>query len=132
MDSNIVAALIGAGATVAAAVYTTRQMMRAAQPNEEISSRTTNESSSDLDEILERLEHYRQRATFGAVAGFLGCQPYTLFDGYPRNRRTSWVVNKDSGEPTGFNKSAMHPDLHKNPHIITNSNELKRWLSTHP
>ena len=86
----------------------------------------------DLDSILARLERHRQRATFGAVAGLRGREPLTLFDGYPRTPRTSWVVSKSTGRPTGQDGSAVHPDLFQNPHVICNSAELKAWLETHP
>jgi hypothetical protein len=88
--------------------------------------------SPDLDGILACLERHRQRATFGAVAGLLGREPLTLFDGYPRTRRTSWVVSKSTGRPTGQEGAAVHPDLFQNPHVISNGAELKAWLETHP
>jgi hypothetical protein len=122
MDSNIAAALIGAVATVTAAVITIIYTSR----------RDRSPPSNELDEILERLERYRQRATFGAVAGLLGLNPLTLFNGYPRTPRTSWVVSKTTGKPTGQGGSAVHPDLLKNPYVISNSAALKAWLKTHP
>ena len=135
MDSNIAAALIGAGATVVGAVLTiiyNRRRDHRPPSNWDSSSITPVWRSPDLDSILACLERYRQRATFGAVAGLLGREPLTLFDGYPRTPRTSWVVSKSTGKPTGQDGSALHPDLFKNPHVITNSGELKSWLETHP
>ena len=112
-------------------VYT-RRRDDSQQSSSHTSSITPDWRSPDLDSILARLERYRQRATFGAVAGFLGREPLTLFDGYPRMPRTSWVVSKSTGKPTGQDGSALHPDLFKNPHVITNSGELKSWLAIHP
>lgn len=87
--------------------------------------------SLTLDAILERLERHRQRATFGAVAGLLGREPVKLFEGYPRIPRTSWVVSKDTGLPTGQRSSETHPDLCKNPYVIRSSQELRDRLATH-
>jgi len=106
--------------------------LRMVSPELDTSSITPVRGSPDLDSILARLERYRQRVTFGAVAGLLGREPLTLFDGYPRTPRTSWVVSKSTGKPTGQDGTALHPDLFKNPHVITNSGELKSWLATHP
>jgi hypothetical protein len=134
MDSNIAVALIGAGATVAAALITTVYARRRDHtPSSDGHTRPAAPfaPSRDLDGILACLERHRQRATFGAVAGLLGREPLTLFDGYPRTARTSWVVSKSTGEPTGQDASALHPDLFKNPHIITSSGELKIWLVSH-
>jgi hypothetical protein len=61
----------------------------------------------------------------------LGREQLILFDGYLRTPRTSWVVSKSTGKPTGQDDSAIHPDLFKYPRIITSSGELKSWLATH-
>jgi len=136
MDSNIAATLIAASATVAAAVITTVYTMRrdrSLPSTGRTPSIIPDRGSPDLESILARLERYHQRATFGAVAGLLGRGPLTLFDGYPRRTpRTSWVVSKSTGKPTGQEGSALHPDLFKNPNVISNSGELKSWLATHP
>src|SRR5262245_47231094 len=127
MDATITAAIIGAGATVAPAIITlvyTRRRDHAPPSKEHVPSAAPVVGSPNLDSILERLERYHQRATFGAVAGLLGHEPLTLFDGYPRTPRTSWVVNKDTGRPTGQDWAALHPDLLRNPHIISSSTEL--------
>lgn len=135
MDSNIAAALIGAGATVAAALITTIYVRRR-DHSPPTNGQTQNASSfvipPDLDDILVRLERHRQRATFGAVAGLVGREPLKLFDGCPRTPRSSWVVSKSTGQPTGQGASMIHPDLFKNPHIITNSSQLRAWLASHP
>jgi hypothetical protein len=135
MDSTIVAALIGGGATIAAAIIAVAYSKRHENEPRHLgrTGPSTSESTNrDLDSILERLERHRQRATFGAVAGLLGCEPMKLFDGYPRIPRTSWVVSKSTGEPTGQSGSEIHPDLYSNPHVIQSTSELKAWLSSHP
>jgi hypothetical protein len=75
MDSNIVVALIGAGATIAAAVISvvlTWSRNQAPTPMANPHPSSSQDESTDLDSILQRLERYRQRATFSAVAGLLG------------------------------------------------------------
>jgi hypothetical protein len=134
MDSNIAVALIGAGATIAAAVISAVLIRHRShpQPSSQQSPPASSMKDPDLDSILLRLERHRQRATFGAVAGLLGRDPLTLFNDYPRSPRTSWVVGKSTGKPTGQSGTDLHPDLLKNPHVISGSAELKTWLASHP
>jgi len=84
-----------------------------------------------LDGILEVLERHRQRATFGAVAGILGCEPRSLFNGYVRSPKTAWVVSKATGMPTGTNKADYPPGLFENKLIIDAPDELRVWLLEH-
>jgi hypothetical protein len=85
-----------------------------------------------LDSVIDVLARHQQRATFSAVAELLGVEPKSLFDGYPRrSRRTSWVVSRKTGRPTGQDNTDVDPDLLKNPHIISDSTELKVWLESH-
>jgi hypothetical protein len=136
MDSTIVAALIGGGATIAAAIiavaYSKRHENEPRQSGR--SGPIPSESGNpELDSILERLERHHQRATFGSVAGLLRCEPLKLFDACPqRVPRTSWVVSKSTGQPTGQSGSQIHPDLYSNPHVIQSTGELKAWLRSHP
>lgn len=85
-----------------------------------------------LDGILDSLERNHQRATFGAVAEFLGREPRSLFNGYPRTPRTSWVVSKSTGLPTGTKESDYPPALFENKRVIDSSDELRAWLKDHP
>ena len=134
MDSNIVAALIGAVATVAAAVITivyARKHDYSPKSKAQAMPAASVGAYPDLDDILARLELHRQRATFGAVAGLLGREPLGLLEGYTRTQRTSWLVNKTTGKPTGQDNATIHPGLFKNPHVIKGSVELKAWLAAH-
>ena len=123
MDSNVMAALIGATATIAAALITIamswqHQPQNDQRKSEAVARRDATPSTSapeprptaeaivpqptakpiapalTLDRILDMLQDHRQRATFGAVAGVLSQEPKTLFDGYSRTTRTAWVVSK--------------------------------------
>jgi hypothetical protein len=81
-----------------------------------------------LDEILEILERHHQRATFGAVAGFLGRDPRSLFSGYTRTPRTAWVVSKSTGLPTGTKETDYPAGLRQNERIINTPEDLHLWL----
>ena len=79
--------------------------------------------------ILDCLNHERIRCTYGAVADVIGgiargvSQQLEAKD--PRN---SWIVSKETGEPTGYADHQKHPDLHRDPHIITTGEELRTLL----
>src|SRR5271157_980864 len=119
MDTSTKVALIGAAATLAAAVIMASVSCWQHQPSAAQEKRV--QAGLTLDRILDVLQHHRQRATFGAVAGALGREPLNLFDGYPRTPRTAWVVSKGTGQPTGQKQSELPPDLLTNAHVITTS-----------
>ena len=101
---------------------------RWSQGNSSLQRRRRSCAQLTLDQILDILQHHRQRATFGAVAGVLGREPQNLFKGRPRTPRTAWVVSKDTGQPTGHKESELPPDLFKNEHVITTREELLQWI----
>lgn len=81
-------------------------------PEEEAAARKLS-----LDDILDILGRHHQRATFGAVAGVLGREPRSLFNGYTRTPKTAWVVNRATGLPTGTNKSDYPDGLLRNERV---------------
>jgi len=81
-----------------------------------------------LDEILDVLERHHQRATFGAVAGTLGRDPRSLFNGYVRSPKTAWVVNKTTRLPTGTKEGDYPPGLLEKEQVIDAPEELRVWL----
>jgi hypothetical protein len=85
-------------------------------------------TDTTLDEILDALEHSRQRATYGAVASLLGKTPRMLMRGRERDRHHSWVVNRTSGKPTGYDDELLHPELALNDHVIDSREELEALL----
>jgi hypothetical protein len=133
MDAQVTAALItGACAIVAAAIPIIIYKRRIInQPGGSTQRPSPDSGGLTLDDIVERLERHRQRATYGAVAGLLGRQPLTLFNGYPFSPRNSWVVASGNGRPTNYHPSQFHPDLFRNSHVIRSSEELRAWLATH-
>jgi len=81
-----------------------------------------------IDEILDALDHGRQRATYGAVAALLGTSPRTLMAGRQRDQRHSWVVSRKSGEPTGYTPEQIHPELREKPEIFETKEALEQYL----
>lgn len=81
-----------------------------------------------LDQILELLERYRVRATYGAVAGYLRQTPMFLMNGIARAPKYSWVVSKETSEPTGYTPDQIHPDLRQNKMVLVDETDLRQWL----
>jgi len=82
-----------------------------------------------LDQVLDALEAHRQRATYGAVAGLLGKSPRTLMQGRERDMRHSWVVRRETGQPTGYDATLLHPELRARDEIFQTKEELSSWLA---
>lgn len=81
-----------------------------------------------LDSILDLLNEYHQRATYAAVAGVLNSTPRTLMKGRERNQRSSWVVRRETCQPTGYDEDQKHRALLEKDHVIGSPEELKIWL----
>lgn len=83
-----------------------------------------------LADILQMLNDARTRATYAAVASVLGVPPQSmgalLGD---RRPEASWVVNGETGVPTGYEQSDWHPDLLAAPDIIRSGHELTLRLA---
>jgi hypothetical protein len=88
-------------------------------------------ADASLDTILDQLNRRRQRATYGAVAGLIGRPPLFLMGGRPRDARHSWVVNQETGMPSGYEPHELHPDLQSRPEIVATTESLDAWLSAH-
>jgi len=83
-----------------------------------------------LDEIVDQLDTHAQRATYGAVARLLGHSPRSLLKGRERARRFSWIVNRDTGKPTGYADDQIDPRISTSGTVIDDYSELERWLSS--
>ena len=81
-----------------------------------------------LDEIVDLLDRHGQRATYGAVARLLGHSPRSLLRGRERGRRFSWIVNSETGLPTGYPEDQLDPRLKESGPVISNDGELRSWL----
>ena len=79
--------------------------------------------------ILDRLNCERIRCTYGAVADVIGGLARGVGQRLEaKDPRNSWIVNKATGEPTGYLDSQKHPDLHRTARIITTGEELRELL----
>jgi hypothetical protein len=82
-----------------------------------------------LDQILDRLSQYHQRATYGAVGGVLGVIPIAVMQERPRDARHSWVVSQETGIPTGYTPAERDPNLHARNEILIERTALLDWLN---
>ena len=87
-------------------------------------------NDSLMDQIIDALDRQRQRATYGAVAAVCQSSPRTLMAGRERDHRHSWVVRRQTGQPTGYEPEQIHPDLLHSDRVIETRVELERWLET--
>lgn len=81
-----------------------------------------------LDSILDQLEQFRQRATYGAVAKLLNRPPRNLMTGRERDPHSSWIVSRETGKPTGYAEDQIHAELTSREAILSSPPELEAWL----
>ena len=83
-----------------------------------------------LSEVLDFLNDKRMRATYGAVAGYIGVQPRSIGSMLgEHSQRASWVVNSTEKLPTDYRPEDMHPELERISLVITTAGALDRGLS---
>jgi len=83
----------------------------------------------DIRQALDYLNENQIRATSAAVQSYLGFGVLDKVDwaevlGPPR-QYASWVVNKKTSLPTGYDEEDIHPDLSKTSKIITKGRQLQ-------
>ena len=61
-------------------------------------STTEQVATHSIDSIIDQLDRYRQRATYGAVAAVLNRPPRNLMSGRARSQRESWIVSRNDGD----------------------------------
>lgn len=83
-----------------------------------------------LEDIVDLLDRHGQRATYGAVAAVLGQSPRSLLRGRERGRQFSWIVNRESGMPTGYKEDQIDPRLRESGPVLETDAELREWLET--
>jgi alkylated DNA nucleotide flippase Atl1 len=86
-------------------------------------------STFSLGTIVDRLNEYHQRATYGAVASLVGRTPRNVMQGLKRGWRYSWIVNQQDGEPSEYNDLQKHPALRERATILSTAEELTAWLT---
>ena len=86
-----------------------------------------------LDDILDYLNTEKVRCTYGAVAGLLGIMPISVGSRLgERRREASWIVNGETGRPTGYTPEQIHRDLDMSlGKPITDPQELERLVDEH-
>ena len=86
-----------------------------------------------LNDIVGYLNAAQLRATYGAVAELVGGIAQSIGErlGGVAGRRpeASWVVNADTGMPTGYLPEHRHPALLRSADIIRTGYELQRRLA---
>lgn len=90
---------------------------------------TAIQSTYTVDLILDQLDQFHQRATYGAVAGVVDSSPRSLMLGRDRNPRSSWIVNRNTGQPTGYSDEQLDPRLIERERIIGSPDNLRDWLA---
>jgi hypothetical protein len=50
--------------------------------------------------------------------------------GRERDQRHSWVVSRQTGEPTGYDANLVHPDLRERADILHTREALADWLES--
>ena len=86
-------------------------------------------TTDQLLEILDFLNDRKIRATYGAVAGYLGVKPRSMGSLLgERSPRASWVVSVKDGMPTDYPPEHMHPDLQRISLIIETADALDRGM----
>ncbi len=86
-------------------------------------------SEQMLGEVLATLGTYKLRATYGAVAGLLGCTARSLGRSLgERRKETSWIVSARTELPEGYADAQLHPQLTVNEHVVRRSEELGRLV----
>ena len=79
--------------------------------------------------ILDCLNRERIRCTYGAVAAVIGGAARSVGQRLEaKDPRNSWIVNKATGEPTGYLDSQKHADLYRSARVITTEKELRKLL----
>lgn len=80
---------------------------------------------SNVQQVLDFLNRNKLRATYKDVAGFLRVPSQALGDLLgPRRPEASWVVNDETGKPSGYSEPECHPDLRTH-HIIADEDDLR-------
>lgn len=83
---------------------------------------------SKVQRVLDFLNRNKLRATYRDVAGVLSISPQSLslLIGPPRPE-ASWVVNNETGKPSGYTELQCHPNLRSHD-VISDEEDLRRKM----
>jgi hypothetical protein len=80
---------------------------------------------STVQRVLDFLNRNKLRVTYKDAALFLRVPPQSLGELLaPRRPEASWVVNEETGKPSGYSESECHPDLRTHD-IISDVEDLR-------
>jgi hypothetical protein len=83
----------------------------------------------NLRKVVRFLNRDRVRATYKAVGEAIGLTGFQVGNMLgPRRPATSWVVNSESEQPSGYEPNDLHQDLLNEP-VITDGVELLRRMA---
>ena len=85
----------------------------------------------ELEDVVSFLDRRQLRATYGAVGQVVGRPATFLMTGIPRGPRYSWIVNQETGLPTGYTEEQCHPALTKKSLILRTGKDLRTWIARH-
>ena len=85
-------------------------------------------ASWTLDAILDQLDVFHQRATYGAVAALVDSSPRSLMTGREREPKSSWIVSRQTKQPTGYTPEQIHPALAERESVLATPESLRVWL----
>ena len=81
--------------------------------------------ASNVQQVLDFLNRNKLRATYRDVAGYLSVPSPSLAELLgPRRPEASWVVNDETGKPSGYSEPECHPDLRIHD-VITDQDDLR-------
>jgi hypothetical protein len=49
--------------------------------------------------------------------------------GRDRSQRSSWIVNRSTGKPTGYSDEQTHPSIEERSSILSSPETLRAWLA---
>lgn len=81
--------------------------------------------NANIQQVLDFLNRNKLRAAYRDVADILrvpACALSALLG--PRRPEASWVVNEETGKPSGYVEAECHPDLRLHD-IITDAGDLR-------
>ena len=86
--------------------------------------------SEKVERVLAALQHEKVRCTYGALADYIGANPRHISTYLsPKRPEASWVVNKKTGLPTGYEPFQMHPDLQAQEKVIDQGKGIEQLLA---
>jgi hypothetical protein len=78
-----------------------------------------------LEAVIRFLNEKKVRATYGAVADYLGVRPISMGRRLgDRHVAASWIVNGNTGRPTGYAEGEIHPDVLTSTELIRSGADL--------